>query len=114
MCPAFVRLSPGRQTLIIEAKRIEAELDAAERRCNEAPKITKGVLETLGRVESIQIQEVRLLLEEKLGIINQKACELIKQTTTKTLTDGGISLEDMDVDHGTQSVPSSMKGVSVV
>ena len=100
--------------LIIEAKRIEAELDAAERRCNEAPKISKGVLETLGRVESMQIQEVRLLLEEKLGMINQEACELINQTITKTLTDGGMSLEGMDVGNGPRSVPASMRGVSVV
>ena len=113
-CLAFVRLSPDRQTLFIEEKRIEAEHDAAKRRYNEAPGISKAVLETLGRVESMQTQEVRLLLEQKLGMISQKAYGLINVAITESLTDSGMSLEDMDVGHGTRGVASNMEGVSVV
>jgi len=115
--PAFVRLSPGRQTLLIEAERLDAELDAAERRYNEALEISKAALETLGRVESMQTQEVRLFLEQKSGIISQKACGLINETIIKSLTDSGMSLmslEDMDVVHDTRSVERSIKGVGVV
>ena len=113
VCPAFVRLSPCRQKLSIEAKRIEAEYDAAKRRCDEALKTSQAVLETLGRVGSIQAQEVRSLLEKELGMISQRACESINQTITKTSTDGGMSLENMDVGHGTRR-SSSGKRVSVV
>ena len=72
MCSAFVRLSPYRQKLCIEAKRIEAEYDAAKREHNEAPEITQVVLDTLDRVGSMQTQEVRLLLEKELGMISQR------------------------------------------
>ena len=108
--PAFVRLSPDRQT----AKRIEAEHEPAERRYNEALEITKTVLETLGRVESMQTQEVRLVLEQKSEMIAQKACGLINETITKSLTGSGMSLGDMVVGHGTRTSSSSMTGVSVV
>ena len=60
MCLAFVRLRPCRQQLCNEAKRIETEYDATKRRCNEAPKISQAVLGTLGRVESLHDQEVRV------------------------------------------------------
>ena len=62
----------------------------------------------------MQAQEVRLLLEQKLGMISQRACGLINQTIMKTLTDSGMSLEDMDVGHGTRGVSSSKRGVSMV
>ena len=76
--------------------------------------MTRTVLDSLGRVESMRIQEVRLLLEQELGMISQRACGLINQTITKTLTDSGMSLEDMDVGHGTRSASSGNGGVSVV
>ena len=111
VCPAFVRLSPCRQKLCIEARRIEAEYDAAKSRCDEALKTSQAVLETLGRVGSIQAQEVRSLLEKKLGMISQRACGLINQTITRTLMDSGMSLGDMDVGHGASR---GNRGVSVV
>ena len=93
---------------------METEYEAAKRSCNEAPKISQAVLGALGRVGSMQAQEVRLLLEKKLGKISQRACGLINQTITKTLTDSGMSLEDMDVGHGTRSASSGRRRVSVV
>ena len=48
----------------------------------------------------MQTQEIRLLLEQELGVISQKACGLIHQTIEKALADCGLSLEDMDVGHG--------------
>ena len=71
-------------------------------------------METLGRVGSMQAQEVRLLLEKKLGTISQRAYGLINQAITKTLVDSGMSLEDMDVNDGTRSASSGKRGVSVV
>ena len=71
-------------------------------------------METLGRVGSIQAHEVLSLLQKQLGMISQRACGLINQTITKTLTDSGMSLEDMDVGHGTRSASSGNGGVSVV
>ena len=62
----------------------------------------------------MQAEEVRSLLEKKLGMISQRACELINQTITKTSTDGGMSLEDMDLGHGTRGASSSKRGVSMV
>ena len=117
MCAApvwssFVRLSPCRRKLHIEARRIEAEYEAAKRNHSEAPGVSKAALETLGRVESIQTQEARLRLEEELGLINQRACGLINQTITKTSADRGMSSEDMDVGHGTPGAPSGRRGVS--
>ena len=35
----------------------------------------------------MQTQEVRLVLEQKLGVISQKACGLIHQTIKKALAD---------------------------
>ena len=83
-------------------------------RCDEAPGISQAVLETLGRVESIQAQEVRSLLEEKLELISQKASGFINQTITKTLADSSMSLKDMDVGQGTRGASSGKRGVSVV
>ena len=114
MCPAFVRLIPCRQKLWIEAERIETEYNAAKGRCDEAPKISQAVLETLGRVGSMQAKEVRLLLAKKLGMISQRASGLINRTIAKTLTDSGMSLGDMDVGHGTRGASRSNRGVSVV
>ena len=74
----------------------------------------KAVLETLGKVESMQTQEVRLLLEQKSGMISQKASGSISERIIKSLMDSGMSLEAMDVGHGTRSVSSSTRGVSVV
>ena len=73
--------------------------------------MTQVVLDTLGRVESMQTQEIRLLLEQELGMINERACGLINQTITKISTDSGMPLEDMDVGHRTRS---TSRGVSVV
>ena len=112
MWPSFVRLNSCRRKLLIEARRIEAEYEAAKRNYSEAPGVSKAVLETLSRVESIQTQEARLRLEEELGLINQKACGLINQTITKISKDCGMSLEDMDVSHGTPGAQSSRRGVS--
>ena len=55
-----------------------------------------------------------MLLEKKLGVISQRACGLINQTITKTLTDSGMSLEDMDAGHGTQNASIGKRGVSVM
>ena len=117
MCPAsvwpsFVRLSPCRRKLLIEARRIEAEYEAAKRSSSEAPGKSKAVLETLSRVESMQTQEARSRLEEELGLISQRASGLISQTIMKTSTDCGMSLEDMDLGQGTPAAPSGRKGVS--
>ena len=59
----------------------------------------------------MQTQEVRLLLEQVLGMISQGACGLINQTITTTLSNNGMSLEGMDVGHTTRVASS---GVSVV
>ena len=91
--------------------RIKTEYDAAKKICDEAPKVFQVVLDTLGRVESMQTQEVRLLLEQELGMISQRACGLVNQTITMTRTNNGMSLEGMDVGHITQVASS---GVSVV
>ena len=62
----------------------------------------------------MQAEEVRLLLEKKLGMISQRAHGLINHAITKTLADSGMSLEDMDVGGGTQSASSGKRGVSVL
>lgn len=113
VCPAFVRLSPCRRKLLAEAERIEAEYNAAKKRCDEAPKIAQVVLGTLGRVGSLHAEEARLPLEKQLGTISERACGLINQTITKTLEDNGMSLEDMDVGQGTRTSTIGRKGVSV-
>jgi len=64
--------------------------------------MSQAILDTWGRVESIQTEEIRLLLEQELGVISQKACGLIHQTIKKTFPDSGMSLEDMDVGHDTR------------
>ena len=61
----------------------------------------------------MQTQEVRLLLEQKLGVISQKACGLINQTIKKTFLDYGMSLDDMDAGHSIRSASSDKTGVSV-
>ena len=73
--------------------------------------MSQVVLDTLGRVESMQIQEIRSLLEQELGMISQRACGLINRTITMTLTDSGMSLEGMDVGHSARVASS---GVSVM
>jgi hypothetical protein len=92
---------------------MEAEYDAAKRRYDQAPELSQSVLDTWGRVESMQTQEVRLLLEQELGLISQKACGLLNQTTKKAVADCGVSLEDMDVVHGSPGT-SRGRGVSVL
>ena len=62
----------------------------------------------------MQTQEVRLFLEQELGTISQKACELINQAIRKTSLDCGMSLEGMAVGHGTQSASSGKPEVSVL
>ena len=91
--------------------RIKTEYDAAKKICNEAPKILQVVSDTLGRVESLQTQEVRLLLEQKLGMISERARGLINQVVNMALMNRGMSSEGMDVAHSTQVASG---GVSVV
>ena len=109
--PTFVRLSPCRRKLLIEATRIEGEYEAEKRNYSEAHEISEVVLEMLSRVESMQTQEARLLLEHELGLIDQWARGLINKTITKTSTDFGMSLEHIDVGHGTQGASSGKRGV---
>ena len=61
----------------------------------------------------MQTQEIRLLLEQELGVISQKACGLIHQTIMKALEDCGLSLGDMDVGHGEPGAARD-RGVSVL
>ena len=61
----------------------------------------------------MQTQEIRLLLEQELGVILQKACGLIHQTINKALADCRMSLEGMDVGHGGSGATSD-RGVSVL
>ena len=107
-------MSSCRRKLFIEERRIEAEYEAAKRKYIAAPEISKVGLETLSRVESMQTQEARLFLEQELGLINQRACGLINQTIMKISTDCGMSLEDMDVGHGTPGASKGKRGVRVV
>ena len=68
--------------------------------------------DTWNRVESMQTEEIHLTLERELGMISQKACELVNQTIMKTIqvsTFGGILLEDMELDTS-----SSKRGVSMM
>ena len=76
--------------------------------------MSQSVLETLDNVESIQAQEVRSTLEEKLGLISQRASGLINQTITTKLTDSSMSLKDVDVGQGTRGASGGKRGVSVV
>ena len=118
MCPAsvwsaFVRLSPCRRILLIEGKRIEAEYETAQKTYNQACEISQTVLDTWGRVESMQTEEIRTLLERELGVISQKACGLIHQTIKKALADCGLTLEDMHVGDGGPGAARD-RGVSVL
>ena len=91
--------------------RIKTEYDAAKKNYDEAPKVSQAVLDTLDRVESIQAQEVCMLLEQEFGMISQRACGLINQTITTALTDSSMSFEGMDVGH---IIQVASNGVSVV
>jgi hypothetical protein len=108
----FIRLSPCRRTLLVEARRMEAEYNAAKRSYDQALELCQSVLDTWGRVESMQTQEVRSLLEQKLRLISQKACGLTDQTTKKALAHCGMSLEEMGVGHGSPGTLTG-RGVSV-
>jgi len=99
---------------MLEASRIEAEYDAAKRSYDQTPEISQAALDRWGRVESMQIREVRFLLKKELGVISQKTSGLINRTIQKTLLDCGMSLEDMDVGHGTQGGSTGKRGVSVL
>jgi len=99
---------------MLEARRMQAEYDAAKRSYDQMAEMSKAVLDTWGRIESMQTQEIRSLLEQELGLISQKTCGLINQTIQKTLLDCGMSLEDMDVGNGTRDASSSKRGVSVL
>jgi len=91
---------------MLEASRMQAEYDAAKRSCDQMAEVSKAVLDTWGRIESMQTQEIRFLLEQELGVISQKTCGFINQTIQKTLLDCGMSLEDMDVGNGTRDARS--------
>jgi len=99
---------------MLEARRIEAEYDAAKRSYGQTPEMSQAVLDTWGRIESMQTQEIRFLLEQKIGVMSQKACGLLNRTIKKTLLDCGMSLEDMDVGHGTRGASTGKRGVSVL
>jgi hypothetical protein len=91
---------------------MEAEYDAAKRSYDQAPELSQSVLDTWSRVESMQTQEILLHLEKELGLIHQKACGFIDQTTKKASTDFGVSSEDMDVAHGSPGASRGNGGVS--
>jgi hypothetical protein len=113
--PAFVHLSPCRRELLLRRKfLLETECEATKNSYYQAREVSQAVLNTWDRVESILTQEIRLLLEKELGMISQKVYGLISQTIKKTSQDCGMSLEDMDVGHGTQSPSSGNGGVSVL
>ena len=57
----------------------------------------------------MQTQEIRSLLEQELGMISQKACELINQVIEKILPDCGMSLEGMDVGYSTPGASSGTR-----
>ncbi len=59
----------------------------------------------------MQTQEVRLLLEQELGMISQRARGLINQAIMKTFAESGMSLEDMDVGHSTWGASSGVRVV---
>jgi len=99
---------------MLEASRMQAEYDTAKRSYDQMAEKSKVVLDTWGRIESMQTQEIRSLLEQELGVISQKTCGLINQTIQKTLLDCGMSLEDMDVGNGTRGASSGKRGVSVL
>ena len=61
----------------------------------------------------MQTQEIRLLLEQGLRVISQKACGLIHQTIQKALSDCELSLEDINVGHGGPGAARD-RGVSVL
>ena len=68
--------------------------------------------DTWDRVESMQTREIRLTLEQELGMISQQACGLVNQTIKKTLqvsTFNGILLEDIELDTS-----SGKRGVSMM
>ena len=62
----------------------------------------------------MQTEEVRLLLEQKLGLISQRACGLIDETIKKVSLDYNMSLDDMDAVHGTRSASNGKRGVSLL
>jgi len=99
---------------MLEARQIKAEYNAAKRSYDQTPEISKAVLDMWGRIESMQPEEIRGLLEQELGVMSQKMCGLINQTIQKTLLDCGMSLEDMDVSNGTQDTSSGKRDVSVL
>lgn len=111
---ARLRLSPCSRRLLLEAKRIETEYDSTKENCDQAREMSQYVLDTLGREESTQTQEISLRLAQEIGMINQKAYELINQTIKKMSTICGMSLEDMDIDHGTPGASRGKREVSVL
>jgi hypothetical protein len=62
----------------------------------------------------MQTQDIGFSLERELGVISQKACGLINRTIKKTLADCGMSLEDMDVGHGSPGASRGSGEVSVL
>ena len=93
---------------------MEAEYDAAKISYDQTSEISKAVLDTWGRIESMQTEEIRFLLEQELGVISQKTCGLINQTVQKTLLDCGMSLEDMAIGNSTRDTSRGKRGVSVL
>jgi len=86
---------------MLEARWMEAKYNTAKISYDLTPEISKAVLDTWGRIESMQTEEICFLLEQELGVISQKTCGLINQTNQKTLLDCGMSLEDMVISNGT-------------
>ena len=62
----------------------------------------------------MQTQEIRLLLEQELGMISQKACGLINQVIKKILPDRGMPLRSMDAGYSTPSPSSGAREVGVL
>ena len=76
--------------------------------------MSETVLETWSRIELMQTQEIRSLLEQELGMISQKAYGSTNQVIEKILPDCGMSLEGMDVSYSTPGASSGAREVGVL
>jgi len=57
--------------VLLKARRVKTEYETAIRSYNRACRISQTVLDTWGRVESMQTEEIRRLLEQELREINR-------------------------------------------
>jgi hypothetical protein len=112
LCPAFVHLSLRRRKLL-EARRTTDDYRAAKESYDQARENFQSVLDTWGRVEPMQTQECRLLLQRESGMIPYEAEGLIDQAIETTFQNwklGGIQMEDVGRDP--QGPSGSERGVS--